>query len=317
MLRVRSVGSIDEFVGAPGDSEDYRDTVAAMWDSGQSKPEWCFVLEEGADRVGRIGFRVAPTTDDPRWLGTLPPEELFAFGLHLPWEEDYLDLGQNLLDRSIGFIRGEVPELLEVRISKEVHPHAPARCRLMETFGLELFQEKQGYFWVDDGFPIEVGDRLGFRSITEVGEEAYRSIMASCGEGTLDRNDRYYWEGCGPDNWAAQMMAYLNEEDAPMWLVGYDSGSAVGYVAVVSAEDWGSTIGHIGVAPEDRGRGFIHDLLAAGTAAVQRAGITTMLSDVDVLNTPMRRAMVRAGHRDNQRPWHIWVYRGELRRLGG
>ncbi|RPI25419.1 MAG: GNAT family N-acetyltransferase, partial [Actinobacteria bacterium] len=148
-----------------------------------------------------------------------------------------------------------------------------------------------------------------------VGRDAFRAVMGPCGEGTLDRNDRYYWGGCGPENWAAQMSVYLDEADAGMWLIGFAEGSPVGFVAVASDEEWGSTIVHIGVLPEHRGNGYIDDLITAGTAAAQRAGITTMLSDVDVLNEPMMAAMRRAGHRDDARPWHVWAYRGEVDRI--
>jgi RimJ/RimL family protein N-acetyltransferase len=312
VLNLRAVGDAEEFVGMPDDPDDYAETVRRLWTSGESKPEWCFLLEEGDARVARVGFKVASTTTDPRWLGSLPPLELFLYGLDLPWAGDFLGLGRRLLFEAIATMADEVPTMLEVRINKELHLHTDARRRLMEECGMKLFQEKQGFSWADDGTPIEVPNRLDFRTIDEIGPDAYRSVMARCGDGTLDRNDRYYWGGCGADNWAAQMTALVDDADAPMWLEGYKGDSPVGYVAVAREPDWGSTIVHIGVVPEHRGNGYIDDLLAAGTAAAQRNGIGTMLSDVDVLNKPMMKAMRRAGHRGDQRPWHVWVYRTDV-----
>ena len=72
-----------------------------------------------------------------------------------------------------------------------------------------IFQEKDGFFWTGDGHPAGPGGRLEFKSIGDIGIEAYRAVMAPCGKDTLDRNDRYYWTGCVPDNWAAQMTEYL------------------------------------------------------------------------------------------------------------
>lgn len=316
MFRVRTTTGIDDFVGVPGDPDDYADAVAALWKSGESKPQWCFLLEEDGLPIGRIGFRVTPTTSDPRWLGSLPPTELGVFGLHLPWEGEYVAAGRRLLSGSLEAAGAELPDVLEVRINPEVHPHPEARRRLMEASGLELFQEKQGFWWEDDGSEVRVPARLEFRTVNDVGLEAYRAVMAPCGAGTLDRNDRYYWQGCGPENWAAQMTEYLSDEDAAMWLIGYAEGSPAGYVTVVSVPDWGATIGHIGVLPDRRGRGYVHDLMAAGTAAAQRSGIKTMLSDVDVVNKPMIEAMRRAGHHDGRRPWHVWAYRGDTGRIG-
>lgn len=62
----------------------------------------------------------------------------------------------------------------------------------------------------------------------------------------------------------------------------------------------------MGVLPEHRGRGYVDDLLAAGTAAAQRKGYVSMLDPVDTLNSPMDAAMVRGGHRRGVRPWHVW-----------
>lgn len=237
------------------------------------------------------------------------------YGLDLPWDGDYIDAGRRLLNESVTAIRGEVPDLLEARINNEGRLHSDARCHVMETVGMELFHEKRGFSWIDDGSRVAVGDRLEFRSVAETGTDAFRSVMAACGEGTLDRNDRYYWEGCGPDNWSAQMITYLTEEDASMWLVGYHDRLPVGFVAVGSDDDWGSTIIHIGVLPEHRGNGYIDDLIGAGTAAAQGSGVATMLSDVDVINEPMMNAMRRAGHSAHHRPWHVWVYRADTIRI--
>lgn len=310
MFRTRAVRDAAEFTGMPGDSDDFVAWLARTWSSGESRPEWCFLVGDETGTVGRIGFRVVDTVPDPSLLGCLPPKELIAFGLHLPWTGDYLEVGRRLLAEASAAVASEVPDLMEVRINNEVHPHPDARGRLMEACGLTLFQEKQGFVWKDTGDRIEVGDRLAFRTVDDVGTDEYQSVMAPCGEGTLDRNDRYYWDGCGPANWAAVMTTWLAEEDSPMWLVGYRRGEPVGYVAVASVEDWGSTIVHVGVVPEHRGNGYINDLLAAGTAAAQRSGIDGMLSDVDVLNDPMMNAMRRGGHLEGVRPWHVWAYRG-------
>ena len=308
MLRVRNVKNVTDFIG-PEDPDDYPGLVADLWASGSSRREWCFVLEDRSRRLGRMGFRVSPTTSDPRWLGSLPPEELTLFGLDLPWDDDYLDAGRRLITEAAVTLDGPVPEVLELRINNEIHDHPDARCRLAEELGMCMFSEKQGFEWVDDGIPIAAPGRLAWRSVTDIGVDAYRAVMAGCGSGTLDRNDCYYWEGCGADNWAMQMTEYLDPADASMWLIGYADDVPVGYIAVGRDEEWGSTIVHVGVLPDQRGNGYIHDLLAAGTGAAQRSGITTMLSDVDVLNRPMIDAMGEAGHQPDRRPWHVWAYR--------
>jgi GNAT superfamily N-acetyltransferase len=314
MLRVRPVTSIDDFAARPGDAGSFKGQVASWWDAGESRPEWCFLLEDDADIVGRVGFLVTPTTSDPAWLGNLPSHELGLYGLELPWTDRPVEAGRQLLARSLELVAADLPATLEIRANPGVHPHHDIRRALAESCGLDLFQEKLGFSWLGEGdrAATVVPDRLVFRTVTEIGSDAYAKVMAPCGFGTLDRNDRYYWEGCGPSNWAAQMMEYLTEPDAAMWLVGYVGDDPAGYVAVSAVEDWGSTITHVGVHPDHRGRGYIDDLLGAAAIATQQAGIHQGLSDVDVVNMPMITAMRRAGHRAGVRPWHVWTYRGAV-----
>ena len=315
MLIVRTIHDVADFVGAPGDPHDYADQITHIFDDGSSRPEWCFVLEDDEYRVGRIGFQIHPTMSDPTWLGTLPENELSAFGLDLPWKRGFETPGRNLFAAAADSLAGMVPDVLGIRTINEVHPHHAARNQLMEALGFHLFAEKQGFSWTDDGSGVSAPMRLTYRTILDVGIDAYQHVMSRCGEGSLDRNDRYYWDGSGPQNWARQMTEYVSEPDTMMWLIGYARDEPIGYVAVGRDEDWGSTIIHVGVLPNHRGNGYIDDLIAAGTAAARDQGITSMLSDVDVTNTPMMAAMRRAGHSEDARPWHVWAYRTDLASL--
>jgi ribosomal protein S18 acetylase RimI-like enzyme len=206
-----------------------------------------------------------------------------------------------LVGVALAEVRLEVPALFQLRVNAEVHPHPEAHNRLAEACGMTLLLDKLGVWWEDDGTPTDVPERLDYRTLADIGADAYADVMGRCQEGTIDRNDRYYWGGCGPEDWGRVMVSSASDEDAGMWLVGCIGTEPVGYVAVTAVKGWGSTITHVGVLPHRRGNGYIHDLLAAGTAAAQRAGIRSMLSDADVLNEPMLAAFRRAGHRDDAR----------------
>ena len=307
MPEIRSVNDAADFTLDPDDP--YTTDVAALYEDGASDPSRCLVLEEGGVRRGRVGFRTSPTTTDPAWLGSLPPTELFTFGLDLPLDDPRL--AGEFVEEALSRLPDTLPEIVEVRLNAEVHDEPEAKVALLAGLGFELFHEKQGYWWEHDGAPIERPDDLDWVTLGEAGVDRYVEVMAPCIAGTLDRNDRYYWEGCGPENWALQMLAF--HDDPAMWLLGVEAGEPVGYVAVNEVEDWGATISHIGVRPRHRGRGHVHRLLQAGMALCLERGVATMLSDVDVLNTPMRNAFLRAGHREDARPWHVWVLRRELR----
>ena len=315
-MGVRAVEGVDQFVGLPGDHDDLAETVERVWSDGSSRPSWCFVLEHDSEPVGRIGYRVEETCP-AEFLGDLPSHELIGFGLWLPWDTDRdVDLGRELLGTSLGRL-GDVPEILEINVNTEDHDHAQRRVAVLREAGLQIFQEKQGYQWADDGTQIEVPDRLTFRSLPEVGRPLYRAVMSLSGEGTLDRNDRYYWSRAGAANWAGVMASFVEDDEAGLWLLGFNShDDPVGYVAVSAFDEpETATIVHIGVSPSQRGNGYVDDLVLAGTAAAQQAGFEAMLSDVDVGNEPMRAAMLRAGHVEDARPWHHWSMRGPLEQV--
>ena len=154
-VRIRTAGDPADFTGAPGDPDDLGERVAAIWAAGASRPEWCFVAEdESGGRVGRVGYRVEPTVTNPAWLGTLPPVELFPFGLWLPWEHGGCDLGRVLFATTLGRLAPELPARLDVEVNPEVHDHSREQVRLCDDIGMDLFQEKQGFTWRNSGAPI-------------------------------------------------------------------------------------------------------------------------------------------------------------------
>ena len=112
MFRVRAVSDVNSFVGMPGVTRDVERMVARAWESGESRPEWCFVVEGQTGPVGRIGFRVVDTVSDPSRLGSLPPQEMIAFALHLPSTGNYLEVGSMLLTEATSAVIDEVPDLL-------------------------------------------------------------------------------------------------------------------------------------------------------------------------------------------------------------
>lgn len=311
---VRSITDTKDFAvpGAP----DQTDALIAMWEEGESRPDWCFVLEDGGQAIGRVGFSVEPTCP-PEYLGDLPPEELFVFGLWLPWEDDPVGTGLALIPEALRQIAGDIPDRLQVRTNVEVYPEHAHRVALFEALGMDLFQEKQGFTWVDDGSAVEVPGRLTFHTVDETGRDRYRDVLAAVGEATLDRNDFYYRSHMDPLDWGSVYMTFLDDSVAPMWLLGLlPDGEPVGFVAVSDfAEPHTATIAFVGVLPQHRGNGYIDDLLAAGTAAAQSHAFTSMLSDVDTLNAPMMASMERAGHHAGVRPWHIWHHVGSVSAL--
>ena len=312
-LQIRTIAPDELNAWARGD-DSLGGAVRELWDDGSSRPEWCFIGQRdgAAEPVARIGFAAEPVG------GGVDTLEFRIFGLELPWDGDYLDIGREVLDATLPRVLPPGHMTVDMRLNAERHDHIDERRRLAEACGFALFQEKHGFLWRDDGRPMPAPERLVFRTLREVGREAYASVMARAAvPGSLDRNDRYYYALCGSDGWASQMLALLRDEDADSWLLAETpDGETVGFAALGAFDDEGTaTIVHIGVLPEHRGHGYVDELLRAVNLEARRRGFAAILSDVDVENRPMSAALERAGYSSSARAWHVWHYRLRVREV--
>jgi GNAT superfamily N-acetyltransferase len=289
--------------------ERLADRTRAAWDDGKSGPSQTFLAERDGRPVGRLVYVSSPVAS------VLPPTvvEALVLGLWLPWDAaDAVEIGRRLIVETLGALPDGVLAV-DAYANPEYMPGSDVGRAVFEAAGMPLFQEKEGFLWRSSEADPPLGrePRLHFRSLDELGQEPFARVMARGVVGTLDRQDRYYRELVGPDDWGREMLGYLEPADASAWLLAIDGdGAEVGYVLVGGFEDR-ATIVHIGVVPEARGRGYVDELLQAANAAARRRVYDRMLSDVDVQNPPMLAAMERNGHSAAATPWHVWHYRLE------
>src|SRR5262245_17110352 len=140
LVSVADRGSF-ELEGAPSIEATYQ----RLAQSGATRPEWCQVLQRDGVDIGRLGFRVQPSCP-PEFLGRLPAREVYTMGLWLRWDDpDVREAGAFLLAHATDAIRRDLPEAVQAVFPRD--ERAEQRRSLLEAFGMELFQEKQGYGW--------------------------------------------------------------------------------------------------------------------------------------------------------------------------
>ncbi len=306
MIEVRTVAAdeLDAVSRVPTDDDGkFAGQVRSMLEEGTTRLDLCFVARVDGDPVTRVAFGL----DEPP---ANAPMEMYLFGLAVDWGRPVSRRAAlAMLREALPAVSGGGPPI-DARVNPEVHSDFEGRRSLLEEAGFAIFQEKEGYFWEGTRLP-ERSDRLTFRSLREVGRDAFIEVLSRGPADTLDRNDRYFYELTGPVGWATVMMGFLGPGDDDTWKVAFDGdGEPVGYVMLATFDEGSTgTIAHVGVVPEKRGRGYIDDLLAETTADAVARGFTSLLSDADVLNEPMGAAFERAGHRRGARPWHVWHYR--------
>jgi RimJ/RimL family protein N-acetyltransferase len=293
---------LDLFVGAAGTPDQRREVehyLKSMFAAGSMRPEWCFVAEEeqGERPLGRVAFWTLPGMEIPFALVLLD----------VPWDDDYIGVGTRLLGDVLELARALGAEEVEHVVDNppmrpQFQHHPEQRTELLESVGFAFRRETGRFEWPGGGEPPAVPGRLSFRTLEEIGEDAFVEAMRMVSEGTLDREIQGVRERIGAERAAREFFedALRVEHEPAWWQLAYTlEDELVGLV--MPAEPPGFlTIFYVGVVPGMRGQGYVDDLLAAGTATLlgvrRRDGNEKPLrADTDVANGPMAAAFKRAG----------------------
>ncbi len=298
-IRPVTLGDLDLFIDAAGfpdhraDVEQYLDRMFA---AGSMRPEWCFVAEEAGRPVGRVAFWTLPGMEEPFALVLLD----------LDWEDKFMDVGTGLLgdvlDRARALGAAEIEHVVDdPPIRPQFQHHPQRRTELLDRIGFS-FRRETGRFERRGDEPPAVPERLSFRTLREVGEDAFVEAMKQVSEGTLDREIHEERERLGGERAAREFFedAQRVRYEPSWWQLAYTSDGQLAGLVMPAEPPGFLTIFYIGVVPGMRGRGYVDDLLAAGTATLLDArkkdgNDKALLTDTDVANGPMAAAFERAG----------------------
>ena len=290
-VRAAELNRFVEAGGAASHRKEVRQYVQSMFDAGSMRPEWCFVIEEGGRSLGRVALWTLPGMDEP----------LDLVLLDVPWKD--LSAGEcllaDVLERARSFGAREIGHVLDAPPMRPQWQDSPdRRVELLERVGFTLRRETSRFEWRREiGLPAAAG-RLDFRALDEVGEEAFVEAIERVSEGTLDREIQDERDELGPAEAAREFFELERKlEYEPAWcqLAFAPDGGLVGLV-MPARNPTSAVINYIGVVPEHRGRAYVDDLLAAGTAALHAAGAERVRADTDTHNLPMAAAFRRAGY---------------------
>ncbi|WP_037607018.1 GNAT family N-acetyltransferase [Streptacidiphilus rugosus] len=228
--------------------------------------------------------------------------------VNVRWQPGRVDAAAMIVEAATASARPGT--VLNAATNAEVHPDPAERIALFESCGFEPWQEKEGFWWRDEGRELPEPDRITARTLAQVGSERFARLIETCSADTLDRIDADAMASMGPSAWSA---AFLAACDDSTWLLAEDTeGQAVGLVSVGEFDEGVGTITYIAVAPDHRGRGYVDQLLRLANRTARERGFTGMLSDTDVLNVPMMEAFRRNGHSPEARAWHKWMHRRKV-----
>ncbi|MBW4570737.1 MAG: hypothetical protein KME31_22750 [Tolypothrix carrinoi HA7290-LM1] len=136
-----------------------------MWASGYIRPEWCFVAESAGKFIGRIVYWSLPSLLKP----------VIVDILEVPWSENYIEVGTNLLQQSLAQLHFQSGDSIDYELDSPSSDFTSLhkRIELFEHFGFSLSRETIRFEWKDIQTEIASSNRLMFRSLDQVGDDAF------------------------------------------------------------------------------------------------------------------------------------------------
>jgi len=263
------------------------EVMVEMFDDCRSCPQWCFIAEESEDVIARVGFWVLPSIISTFHVGWL----------QLPWAGNYMETGKEFWSQVLGLVRSYCATSVESAIDSDVK-HVGRRRRFYRSVGFPLMQQKWEYIW-RRGSPLpRPGRRLDYRNLDAVGADAFVKAIERVTENTLDREDQLARRQETPAAVARSYFGILKDIDytPSRWFLAFDpKRTLVGLIAPQMLNDKVGAVNYIGVVPEQRGKGYVNDLIARGTMILSDCGAQQVIASIDFVNTPMIAAAARAG----------------------
>lgn len=281
---------VEIFANLEGDP-DFCEVVQSLWENGKSRPEWCFVIKDQDQVLGRVGF----------WGEIGVTESVRGFALFiLPDREDFVQIGTTLLSEALNQIMSQGVSRIGSQVNSETANFEMYEQIYLAT-GFELNQEKLRYTLDQADYTPVVNKRLQFRLLKDVNEGTYIDAIKVVSRNTLDLDDRKTIEEFGEDEAAKQYFECLKDIDynPERWKLAYTGDTLVGLVVPQTFNEQVGAINYIGVVPEYRGKGYSLDLLSAGVETLFQEGTKQIIADIDKDNFPLRENLPKIGFKLN------------------
>jgi RimJ/RimL family protein N-acetyltransferase len=268
------------------------DRLRSFLADGHYRHERVWIAEQDGEILARAVWWGFPDGDRPLALDCL--------WVH-PSVEDRVTLAAELL-RHAHDAFGDAPAYhVFVPTGWREHPAVTAavdwRWEAGRRAGLTDELERLRYAWTPDVPVPEPSGRLTFRA--EPDDEAFVEVFRRVAEDSLDHHTRQALLTKDAEAQAREDLAdYLSMPgDRSWWRLAHTPDGDLAGFALPSANNAGPVVGYLGVLPEQRGHGYVDDLLGEITRCHAERGAQRIAADTDSTNLPMARAFERAGYR--------------------
>jgi RimJ/RimL family protein N-acetyltransferase len=261
--------------------------------TGNYRPEWTWIAEQDGRLVGRALWWGATDADAPATLDCLTVS---------PGTTGPADVGAALIQVGLAAFpdRAGLEFNVDVTVAWETNPAAVEavnwRHEAAHRGGFSRTTERVSFARTADDPKPPRSTRLSFAPAADA---SFRALFAAVASGSLDGHtiDMVAREGIDAlaDDDLAFYLSLPGERDA--WrTAAHPDGTTIGFI-VPTRTAYDASISYLGVLPEHRGHGYVHDLLAEMVHVHHDSGQSRIVGTTDAVNTPMRTAFERAGFR--------------------
>ncbi len=291
-MEVRTIkeNEINLFTSLDNDPKSFEKTVKKLWKDKLSSPNWCFIIKENENIIGRIGF----------WTPNKNNKSAIIFGLKLiNKNNDFIEIGTKLLKDSFNIMKQKGFKYIDSQLDS-VDEEFSFNKKLYKNIDMEIIQSKYRFKLVTKNYNYSLNNRLKYKPIKETSKDYFIKILKEVTKKTLDREDKQNIKRHGELKAAEKHFDSLSsiEYSPDNWFLGYNDSKVVGLIIPQLLFDSIGTINYIGVVPKNRGNGFVIDLLDKGIRNLIERDVNEIIADIDTDNKPMKIALNKMGFKE-------------------
>jgi GNAT superfamily N-acetyltransferase len=294
LLSLRSIGPDEKHLVTHADNGDEATVLRDYFDNllrkGGTQLDWCMLVERAGAQVGSAALHGLFGADTPSTIALIDA----------PWDdvEQASEVVTAVAGRARDLGSAELVFALDTpRSAPRFLSHPAEREAAFLAAGFSLLRDGMRWRWTADK-PVPPQDsRVTFRPLPEIGRESFVDVLGETMTGTADAELADMVAAGGLRGAGERIFDIMMEFDhADEWYeVGFDAaGQPVG-VSMPARNPSEAVIGHVGVTPAQRRKGYATAIVARGVAILAEAGEKSIVGDCDAGNTGIAKAFAVNG----------------------
>lgn len=282
ILRNINISEIEAVIKATTpEKSSFKDILESWINEVITKLEWCFVVEDDGNILGRLIYGVFDNS-------------LKILDI---WMKNFNDeTKEKLLSDSLKIMKLNGFNQVECHLYSDKN-NFQRYVKALTAVDFKITQEKKSFVWEEGVINSLLGD-LYFSTLGQVGSREFINAIEKVTEGTLDEDDLAWVKEFGSKEAAIKYFNLLKDIDynEGWWKLAYNEQQELLGLVVPQrlTEDIGG-INYIGVVPEKRGQGYINHLVIEGVKTLKDNNIKKVIADIDVKNYPLDRVLSKQG----------------------